>query len=320
MSFALIDIESTTLSQEEKSLLQHPCVAGLVLFTRNYESPEQLRQLTNAIYEQNPRLLITVDQEGGRVQRFREGFTTLPSQGHWGKLYAQNQSGAQQQLQRMTETSVTELQQVGVNMNLAPVLDVDTGESTVIGERSFSSDWQQVKSLAEVVIDTLHANGMPVMGKHFPGHGGVAADSHTTLPYDLRNQDAIWETDLKPFTGLIQKLDALMPAHVIYEAFDSKPATFSPFWLKTILREELGFKGLVITDDLSMAGAASIGGYAERVTCAEEAGCDIMTVCNNRAGAIEALDTLEGLSNPMSSERLNHLIQTYRLNERKKPC
>lgn len=309
MSFLIIDLEGAELQQEEKVLLQHPAVAGVILFARNYESHDQLRALTASISSTHNRACILVDQEGGRVQRFRDEFSALPSMKYWGAMYQKDPKAAKKQLQQMTKTMVSELKSVGVHATLAPVLDVDLGVSEIIGERSFGSDPDLVTKVAEIVIDAMHAEGMPVTGKHYPGHGGVALDSHKTLPIDRREKHDIIESDLLPFKHLSRKLDAIMPAHVVYETFDDKPAGFSPFWLQEILRHQLQFQGVIISDDLAMKGAASLGDYTIRSQQALEAGCDLILVCNDRPGVEMVLDTVGHYKNAMSQQRVETFIR-----------
>src|SRR3990167_2227371 len=200
--FILTDFDGITLHQQDQELLQHPGIAGVILFSRNYHDPAQLKILTGEIKKIRESLLVFVDHEGGRVQRFQEGFTRLPSMSYWGKRYQEDPAATKQALQAMTTTMVNELRQVGVPVSLAPVLDVDHGVSAVIGERSFSADPRLVVALAQMTIDSMHAAGMPAIGKHFPGHGGVAADSHTVLPVDPRTRETILACDLQPFAQL----------------------------------------------------------------------------------------------------------------------
>ena len=310
MGFLIVDLEGAELMQEERELLQHPAVAGVVLFSRNYEDRRQLSALTKAILSNNETSCILVDQEGGRVQRFCDGFTKLPSMGHWGELYRKNPLAAKEQLQQTTKTMVNELKSVGVQISLAPVLDLDHGVSEIIGQRSFGGDAQLVSALAEIVIDTMHAEGMPATGKHFPGHGGVKVDSHKGLPVDPRGDSILFEQDLLPFKRLCGKLDAIMPAHVVYEAFDDKPAGFSPFWLQEILRDRLQFQGVIISDDLTMGGAAAIGDYTVRSRQALEAGCDLILVCNYRPGVEMVLDNVGNYANPLSEQRVKAFIRS----------
>lgn len=310
----IIDVEAHELSPEERELIQHPAVAGIILFTRNYHDKAQLRALTQSIKKIRPSLIISVDQEGGRVQRFRSEFTALPPMAHFGELYEKDPKFACSELIKTAETMVNELQAVGVNLNWAPVLDINHGVSDIIGNRSFSAHPVIVTELARVFIKTLHQLGMPVTGKHFPGHGAVVADSHLELPVDERSLNEIQAIDLKPFAALSKELDAIMPAHIVYKSVDPKPAGFSSYWLQQILRQELGFEGVIVSDDLTMAGAAIAGGYSDRAHLALEAGCDLLPVCNNRQGALEVLDALETHENELSAQRISHFIQKI------KPC
>lgn len=293
MSRVLIDIEGTQLSKEDCELIKHPATAGIVLFSRNYETPEQLAELTQSICQCKQQCLVAVDQEGGRVQRFVEGFTRLPSMRYWGERYKEDAELTKQELAETLHTMCTELDACGINFCLAPVLDLDHEVSEIIGERSFSADTDIVIDLASIVINILHSYKMPAIGKHFPGHGAVIADSHKELPIDLRESKQIFQQDIKPFAALANQLDAIMPAHVIYQQCDDLPATFSRYWLEDILRKQFGFKGLIISDDLSMQATTQFGGYAQRAKLALAAGCDIVTVCNNRLGASEILNALE---------------------------
>ena len=287
----LISVESTSLSQDDKVLLQHPAVAGLVLFTRNYENPVQLKSLTKEIHEINPRLIISVDQEGEKVQRFVDGFTSIPSSEYFGKLYEENPVDAKQQIVTTFNRVSEELEAVGVNCNLIPVLDVNHNISEIISNRSFHRDLTIINTLAETLVDALHARGFPAIGKHFPGHGGVAADSHLDLPVDDRDRETLKNIDIAPFCHLLRKLDALMTAHVIYPAFDDLPVTLSPYWLKTLLRDKFNYSGVVMSDCLSMAAMHRYGDFVGRAEMAIAAGCDLLIVCNDRDGAIAILDS-----------------------------
>ncbi|MCH9643988.1 MAG: beta-N-acetylhexosaminidase [Gammaproteobacteria bacterium] len=291
---AIIDIEGCSVSQEEQELIQHPSIAGIILFARNYQDTKQLKALTRQIKAINNKLLIAVDQEGGRVQRFRDGFTELPAMSHWGANYSNNAEALQREFIAMLEVMLTELRAVGVDMTLAPVLDIDFQKSAIIGERSFSRDPDVVTALASIFINVLHRFEMPATGKHFPGHGAVALDSHKSLPVDSREFKQLAEIDLQPYKRLLDKLDAIMPAHIIYSQVDPNvPASFSSIWLRDILRQQWQFQGVIISDDISMEAAASIGGYEDRAMLALEAGCDLVTICNNHEGAIQALGVLE---------------------------
>lgn len=303
--FIIIDLDGLALTIEERELLRHPCIAGVILFARNYESPAQLRALTIDVKKSREALFIAVDQEGGRVQRFRDGFTTLPSMRYFGEISQQQPQQAKLQLQQTITTAARELKSVGIDINLTPVLDIDQGRNAVIGERSFGDNPMLVIELGKIVIDALHAAHMPAIGKHFPGHGGVDADSHQTLPIDQRDQEAILAKDLCPFAQLLPYLDAIMPAHVVYPAFDATPASFSRYWLYEMLRQRLAYQGIVMSDDLTMGGAAVMGGYADRAALALEAGCDLLTICNNRAGVVAVIDSVSHYRNAESSDRMS---------------
>ncbi|WP_267256745.1 beta-N-acetylhexosaminidase [Coxiella endosymbiont of Ornithodoros maritimus] len=303
MGFAIIDLEDAALSPQERELLQHPQVAGVILFTRNYENPSQLRSLIQSIKKIRP-LFVAVDQEGGRVQRFHQGFTDLPSMRYFGERYRRDPVQTRKQLKNMLKTAIHELKEVGMDVNMTPILDVDQGKNEIIDERSFSGDPRVVEALGSIVIDTLHAHQMPAVAKHFPGHGGVTADSHQALPIDERDPEAILQCDWLPFSGLSSRLDAIMPAHIIYPAFDEKPATFSRYWLQDMLRKRINFQRVIISDDLTMQGAAVIGDYPTRAAQALEAGCDLLTICNSREGVIAILDNLLHYRNSESQQRL----------------
>lgn len=306
--FILGDFEGTELTQEDREILAHPKLAGVIIFARNYDNPDQLKSLTKAIHELRSDFIISVDQEGGRVQRFKNAFTSLPPLRHWGELYQEDKTLGQRDLAAMTRVMANELKSVGVNFDLVPVLDLDHKLSSVIGDRSFSGDPLVVTQLAKTLIDTLHENGFPVIGKHFPGHGGVRGDSHDMLPVDTREYKHIFSQDMQPFVQLAADLDAVMPAHVIYEDVDPLPTTYSSRWLKDILRDELRFEGVVISDDLSMAGAAQFDAFVDRALAAQAAGCDILSICNNREALVDLLDASGLRSNSVSNERIQTLL------------
>lgn len=289
----MLDVGGITLNGEDRELLAHPATGGLILFSRNYEAPAQLRELVQAARRINPRMLIAVDQEGGRVQRFRDGFTRLPSMAALAREASRDAPEAERQARQLGRLMAEELLQYGLDISFAPVLDLDHGVSEVIGDRSFGATPEQVIRLAGAWIAGMKAAGMAATGKHFPGHGGVAADSHTELPVDRRSLEEIRAADLKPFQALIAQLSGIMPAHVVYEQVAPEAAGFSPFWLRQVLREELKFSGVIFSDDLAMAGAAAVGAYPQRAEAALEAGCDMALVCNDRAGAIAVLEHLE---------------------------
>lgn len=290
----MLDVAGAELDAEEREMLRHPAVGGVILFARNYEDPEQLAALTAAVRGlRDPPLLVAVDQEGGRVQRFRDGFTRLPPAGYFGLLHRRDPAQACAAARAAGWLMAAELRAVGVDFSFAPVLDLDRGISRVIGDRAFAADAERVSDLAAAWTAGVREAGMAAVGKHFPGHGGVAADSHAELPEDPRPYPDIAGADLVPFERLIrQGLEAVMPAHVRYPQADPNPAGFSSFWLRRVLREHLGFQGVVFSDDLDMAAAAAAGGYAERAGAAREAGCDVLLICNNRPGALAVLASL----------------------------
>lgn len=302
--FLWIDVAGLRLSAEDKELLKHPSVSGVILFSRNFQSIDQLRSLTREIHAISPQLVIVVDQEGGRVQRFREGFTELPAMAHWGAEYLVAPERARTEFSDMLGVMVSELRHVGIYSTLAPVLDIDYQNSTVIGHRSFGNNADIVTKLAKLMIGTMHAHHMPVTGKHFPGHGFVAADSHHELPVDERSWQAIFSQDLQPFSRLSSQLDAIMLAHIVYEQLDSSPVCFSHFWVQTILRMQLHYDGMIMSDDLSMGGAAGMGSYTDRANRALKAGCDVLLVCNYRPGVIEIVDRVPQRKNAVAAQRI----------------
>lgn len=289
----MLDLEGQSLTPEEQELLMRPEVGGVILFARNIASAGQVRTLCDEVRRVRPDLLLAVDQEGGRVQRLREGVTRLPAMGRLGSDFALQPEVTVRLCQDAGWLLGMEMAACGLDLSFAPVLDVDGGSSSVIGDRSFSADPRAVARLGRAFLDGLHEAGMVAVGKHFPGHGGVAADSHHELPVDERPLEALRRHDLLPFAELAPRLDAVMPAHVVYSGFDPRPAGFSPAWLG-MLRESLGFKGVIFSDDLSMAGAAAAGTPAERARLALAAGCDMLLVCNDRSAAREVLDACQG--------------------------
>ncbi len=301
----MLDLHALRVDQEESALLKHPLVGGVILFTRNYQSPEQLRLLVADIRRVKPEILIAVDHEGGRVQRFREGFTRIPPMLCLEKCYADNQQQALNLARQIGWLIAEELIAFDIDLSFAPVLDIDQGVSEVIGDRSFAHDADAVIDLAGAFIEGFHSAGMSATGKHYPGHGGVSADSHVAIPVDQRDFEAIKAMDLKPFMVLSRQLDAIMPAHVIYEKIDPHPAGFSSFWIEELLRDRLKFKGVVFSDDLTMEGACIAGSYPERAEAALAAGCDMVLVCNNRDGALEVLDYLDKKGCHVSSRLKN---------------
>ncbi|TWX67019.1 beta-N-acetylhexosaminidase [Colwellia sp. C1TZA3] len=312
MGPVMFDVQGTSLSQEDKEILQHPLIGGLIFFTRNYQSPEQMADLSQQIrIAANKPILLAVDHEGGRVQRFRDGFSLIPAMGELWQMSKKNLVLAKELAKQSAILMALEVQAVGIDVSFAPVLDINN-ISDVIGDRAFHQQPDYVTELAEAFISGLHLVGMKATGKHFPGHGSVKADSHIDLPIDERTRADIFQQDLVPFQELINKgkVDALMPAHVIFPDIDSQAVGFSRYWLQNILREQLGFNGVIFSDDLSMQGAASVGGYIERAEAAQAAGCDMLLLCNNRDGCVDVLDNANISTSLVGSQRLNKLLKT----------
>lgn len=302
----MIDIEGTALTPADSELLRHPLVGGVILFARNYVDPTQMAELTRAIHAlREPRLVIAVDQEGGRVQRFRQGFSELPPLARLGQLYEHDVQAALARAADCAWLMASELRAVGIDFSFAPVLDLHTSRSAVIGDRALHGSPQVVARLARAYIAALHRAGVAAVGKHFPGHGCVAADSHHELPIDERDLFDLEQHDLVPFRAAVAAgIEGIMTAHVLYPQVDSRVAGYSPFWIKEVLRREMGFSGTVFSDDLSMAGADLGASYAERARQALAAGCDVLLVCNHRPGAIEVLDSLPVEAYPQTQVRL----------------
>ena len=304
----VVDVQGLHLTDAERRRLRHPLVGGVILFSRNYQSPGQLRALTDEIHAcRTPPLLVAVDHEGGRVQRFREGFSAIPAMRTLGERWDQDVLAACREATDIGRKMGEELRAVGVDFTFAPVLDLDWGRSSVIGTRAFHSDPRVVAMLARCLTHGLLLAGMANCGKHFPGHGFADADSHVAMPVDERSLDEILADDAAPYAWLGAALTAVMPAHVIYPQVDRKPAGFSKRWLQTILRRRLGFDGLIFSDDLTMEAATVAGGITARATAALKAGCDMVLVCNRPDLADELLASLEPPANPHLQRRLDAL-------------
>jgi beta-N-acetylhexosaminidase len=306
----MIDIAGLQLSDLDRERLTHPLVGGLILFARNYQSPEQLCRLTAEVHAlRTPSLPIAIDHEGGRVQRCREGFTHLPPMRRLGDLWEENAQEALSAAHDIGYVLAAELRQNGVDLSFTPVLDLDWGRSGVIGNRSFHGDPLVVAQLAGAFIEGLRRAGMAACGKHFPGHGWAEADSHVAIPVDQRSLAEL-ATDIEPYRRLM--LDAVMPAHVIYPQVDSRPAGFSPVWI-SMLRDELGFDGVIFSDDLSMEGASIAGDIVSRASAAWNAGCDMLLVCNAPDAVGEVLERWQPELDPLRSARVAQLLPTVAL-------
>jgi len=297
----MIDIAGLELSALDCERLVHPLVGGVILFARNYRDPQQLKALCAEIHAlRSPALPIAIDHEGGRVQRCREAFTHVPPMRRLGELWDTDPAAARQAAADLGYLLAAELRACGVDYSFTPVLDLDWGPSGVIGDRAFHKDPQAVAELAGALIDGLRTAGMGCCGKHFPGHGWVAADSHLAIPVDERSL-AQMEPDLTPYRHL--KLDGVMPAHVIYPKVDPRPAGFSPVWLEK-LRREFKFDGVIFSDDLSMEGAAFAGNMVQRVEAAWQAGCDMLLICNAPDAVADVLANWQPVPDPVRAARI----------------
>lgn len=314
----ITDIQGTTLTPFEQDYLCHPLVGGIILFSRNFKEIEQLLALT-AVLRVLPRmhpLLITVDQEGGRVQRFLNGFTKIPPMRALGMLYDKDPSGALILGEQCGFVIASELMAVGVDLSFAPVLDLASSQSQVIGDRAFHSDPYKVTRLASAFIKGMSAAGMSSVGKHFPGHGSVTADSHTEMVQDKRIKNEIFDQDLMPFIKLARDLSGVMAAHVMYPNLDERPAGFSPYWLRTVLREHLGFRGAVFSDDLHMQGASLWSRPIEGAIMALTAGCDMILSCNHPTKTLEILNQLNAIGLKPPVEKIATLYATKKITRR----
>lgn len=302
----MLDLVGTSISHEEKEMLRHPQTGGVILFTRNYESPQQITALIEEIHAlRSPHLLVAVDHEGGRVQRFRDGFTHIPAAAEYGRAYAQDKRQGKLLAQECGWLMAAECRAVGIDMSFAPVLDMGLGLSGVIGDRAFHSNPEVIAELAHSFMQGMQQAGMVATGKHFPGHGCVREDSHIAQPVDTRSLEDIMLQDILPFERMMHfGMAAVMPAHVVYPAVDDKPAGYSAIWLQRILREQLNFHGVIFSDDLSMQAAGVAGDFTDRARAALQAGCDMVLVCNHTQAAQQVLESLEDYLNPVSQMRL----------------
>jgi len=307
----VLDPTGLALTDDDRRRLLHPATGGVILFAHNYESPSQLESLTGEIRAlRTPELFICVDHEGGRVQRFREGFTGLPPMRQLGVLWERDREKGRRSAHAIAYVAAAELAALGVDFSFAPVLDLDYGGSSVIGDRALHYDPNAVGALAAEIVKGFAAGGMRAVGKHFPGHGFATADSHVAVPRDEREVSAIMKKDVAPYRAAIDAgLAGVMPAHVIYPKADAEPAGYSKYWLQGVLRKTLGFEGLIFSDDLSMEGASTAGGIPERAHAALTAGCDMVLLCQNPQGQDGLLETLAStpVAVPERLEKMRHL-------------
>jgi beta-N-acetylhexosaminidase len=301
----MVDVAGKSLSAEDRDLLRHPLVGSVILFSRNYADPEQLAALVEDIRGlRSPPLLVAVDHEGGRVQRFRNGFSVLPPARRIGLEFDADAHRGLEMARSLAWLMAAELRALHIDFSFAPCVDLDYGISEIIGDRAYHAQAEAVSRLALAVMQGMRHAGMAATAKHFPGHGAVVADSHLALPIDRRDLPDL-EPDLLPYRRLIpNELAAIMMGHVLFPAVDSVPASFSKRWVATVLRGELDFKGVIFADDLTMEGASAMGGIVARAEAALEAGCDVLPVCNRRASVIELLDGLTVLPGPASQMRI----------------
>jgi beta-N-acetylhexosaminidase len=304
----ILRVEGLVNTVSDRMRLSHPAVGGVILFARNYADPAQLRALTREIRAvRAPPLLVAVDHEGGRVQRFRAGFSAIPPMRTLGERYETDRGGALGEAHALGVTIARELVAHGVDFSFTPVLDLDHGASTIIGDRAFHAKPDAVAAIARALVDGLHAGGSAAVGKHFPGHGFVAADSHVDLPVDERSLARLLAEDVEPFARLAPVLDGVMPAHVVYPQVDAQPAGFSHLWVTDILRQRLRFDGLVFSDDLEMKGAHGAGDIVARADAAVQAGCDMVLACNDFAAMDALLARWAPPANPMLEARLRRM-------------
>jgi beta-N-acetylhexosaminidase len=308
----MLDIEGLSLSPADRSLLREPAVGGVILFARNYESADQVADLVADIRAlRRPPLLVAVDHEGGRVQRFRDGFTRVPPMRSIGRAYDRDPASGLQAAREAGWVIASELRSVGIDLCFAPCVDLDWGVSEVIGDRAFHRKPESVADLANAFARGLRSAGMAAVAKHFPGHGAVLADSHLKLPVDRREYGLLLD-DMRPYERLVSNgsIAGVMLAHIVYEQIDAAPAGFSSYWIERELRTRIGFGGAVFSDDLCMKATEAYGSMAERARLSLDAGCDMILVCNDRDAAHEAVDALGDYSNPLSLVRLARLHGT----------
>lgn len=303
----MLDVTGFELTRMERQLIARRAVGGVILFARNYQSKSQLSRLIADLRQCNNSLLIAVDQEGGRVQRFRDGFLRLPALFNIGEFAKTDLKMGCLIARSSGWAMASELRAVGIDFSFAPVLDLFSVNSTVIGDRGFSDDPRMVVTLATEYIQGMHEAGMAATGKHFPGHGTVAADSHLELPVDTRTFDQIRKKDLEVFAQMAGIVDAIMPAHVLYSKVDSLSAGFSTYWLQQVLRKDLNFNGIIFSDDLTMLATESSGEIEQRAQLALDAGCEMILVCNNTSSALRTADFLEAV-NLKKNERLEQMV------------
>ena len=311
----MLDLAATSLQDDEPALLRNPQVGGVILFARNVESRHQVAALVAEIRAVAPQLLIAVDQEGGRVQRFKQGFTLLPAMQQLGDLWLADRDAGLDLTRDCGWLMAAEVIACGLDISFAPVLDVDRDTSSIIGDRAFSDQPQLVADIAAAFIEGMNEAGMAATGKHFPGHGGVFADSHLEAPVDQRDWGQLIEHDLIPFMALAKKLGGIMPAHITFPAIDPNSVGFSQFWLQQVLRDKLGFDGVIFSDDLAMKGADVAGGYVQKAQLALDAGCDMILVCNDRSGALEVLDFMTE-QQVSGSDRIKRMLKKSPVDEK----
>ena len=304
----MLDIEGFSLSIEDRALIKSKHVGGIILFSRNFESREQLIDLCFEIKSIKPEILIATDQEGGRVQRFKEGFSIIPSMQRLGDLVAHDVEGGLSLCRRVGWLMASEMIATGIDISFAPVLDLDKDTSSVIGDRSFSEQIDIVISSAKAFIFGMAEAGMASTGKHFPGHGGIEEDSHLVTPIDNRSLSDLESNDLIPYRELVEVLDGVMTAHITFPKIDASVVSFSSEWIQTVLRENLNFQGMVFSDDLTMKGADTAGNYTNKAKLSVNAGCDMILICNDRDGAKEILKFFE--NNIPKSEKVYSMLMS----------